>query len=47
MAAVAGKWPICVYTFGLRTEMDPLFDSSSTPGTRFTGRAQLDVTTVQ
>lgn len=39
--AVAGKWPICVYTFGLRTEMDPLFDSSSTPGTRFTGRALL------
>jgi hypothetical protein len=36
-----GKWPICVFTFGLRTEVDPLFESCPTPGTRFTGRAML------
>ena len=31
------KWPICVFTYGLRTETDP-FPSS---GTRFTGRSML------
>lgn len=35
------KWPLCVFTYGLRTESDPFFDSGQTPGTRFTGRAML------
>lgn len=35
------KWPICVFTYGLRTESDPLFESNPTPATRFTGRAML------
>ncbi len=35
------KWPICVFTYGLRTETDPLFEGNQTPGTRFTGRAML------
>lgn len=35
------KWPICVFTYGLRTESDPFFSGSSNPGTRFTGRAML------
>jgi hypothetical protein len=35
------KWPICVFTYGLRTETDPLFDGDPTTGTRFTGRAML------
>ena len=35
------KWPICVFTYGLRTESDPLFESDPTSGTRFTGRALL------
>lgn len=35
------KWPICVFTYGLRTETDPLFEGNPNPGTRFTGRAML------
>lgn len=35
------KWPICVFTYGLRTESDPIFEDGQTPGTRFTGRAML------
>ena len=35
------KWPICVFTYGLRTESDPFFSDDQTPGTRFTGRAML------
>jgi hypothetical protein len=35
------KWPICVFTYGLRTETDPLFEGNQNPGTRFTGRAML------
>ncbi|MGB6223680.1 hypothetical protein, partial [Haloferula sp.] len=35
------KWPICVFTYGLRTETDPYFSGGQTPGTRFTGRALL------
>jgi hypothetical protein len=35
------KWPICVFTYGLRTEMDPIFESCPTPGTRYTGRAMM------
>ncbi|MCB1132593.1 MAG: hypothetical protein KDN05_15815, partial [Verrucomicrobiae bacterium] len=35
------KWPICVFTYGMRTESDPFFDSGQTTGTRFTGRAML------
>jgi hypothetical protein len=35
------KWPICVFTYGLRTESDPLFAGNQNPGTRFTGRAML------
>ena len=35
------KWPICVFTYGLRTESDPLFENDPTSGTRFTGRAML------
>ena len=35
------KWPLCVFTLGLRTEADPLFGSSATSGTRFTGRSML------
>ena len=35
------KWPICVFTYGLRTEADPLFEADPTSGTRFTGRAML------
>lgn len=35
------KWPICVFTYGLRTESDPYFDSIRTAGTRHTGRAML------
>lgn len=35
------KWPICVFTYGLRTESDPMFSDKSNPGTRFTGRAML------
>jgi hypothetical protein len=31
------KWPICVFTYGLRTEFDPYAAS----GTRFTGRSML------
>lgn len=34
------KWPICVFTYGLRTESDPFFDNGQ-PGKRFTGRAML------
>ena len=35
------KWPICVFTYGLRTESDPFFTGAQIPGTRFTGRAML------
>jgi type II secretory pathway pseudopilin PulG len=35
------KWPICVFTYGLRTESDPFFENDPTSGTRFTGRAML------
>jgi hypothetical protein len=35
------KWPICVFTYGLRTESDPFFPSGQKTGTRFTGRAML------
>jgi hypothetical protein len=35
------KWPICVFTYGLRTESDPFFSDNQTSGTRFTGRAML------
>jgi hypothetical protein len=35
------KWPICVFTYGLRTESDPVFAGNQNPGTRFTGRAML------
>jgi len=35
------KWPICVFTYGLRTESDPMFSDKTNPGTRFTGRAML------
>lgn len=35
------KWPICVFTYGLRTESDPFFPSGEKSGTRFTGRAML------
>ena len=35
------KWPICVFTYGLRTESDPIFEGEANPGTRFTGRAML------
>ncbi len=35
------KWPICVFTYGLRTESDPMFEGGGNPGTRFTGRAML------
>ncbi|MEX1113994.1 MAG: pilus assembly PilX N-terminal domain-containing protein [Akkermansiaceae bacterium] len=35
------KWPICVFTYGLRTESDPMFEGEGNPGTRFTGRAML------
>jgi hypothetical protein len=35
------KWPICVFTYGLRTESDPFFSSVQNSGTRFTGRAML------
>jgi len=35
------KWPICVFTYGLRTETDPMFEGNQNPGTRFTGRALL------
>lgn len=35
------KWPICVFTYGLRTESDPFFTNAAIPGTRFTGRAML------
>ena len=35
------KWPICVFTYGLRTEADPLFENEPASGTRFTGRAML------
>jgi len=35
------KWPICVFTYGLRTESDPSFEGGQNPGTRFTGRAML------
>ncbi len=35
------KWPICVFTYGLRTEADPMFSDKSNPSTRFTGRAML------
>lgn len=35
------KWPICVFTYGLRTESDPFFPSGQKSGTRFTGRAML------
>ena len=35
------KWPICVFTYGLRTESDPFFDIGQAPSTRFTGRAML------
>lgn len=35
------KWPICVFTYGLRTESDPMFEGGQNAGTRFTGRAML------
>lgn len=35
------KWPLCVFTYGLRTESDPMFEGSRSTGTRFTGRAML------
>jgi type II secretory pathway pseudopilin PulG len=35
------KWPICVFTYGLRTESDPFFENDPTSSTRFTGRALL------
>lgn len=35
------KWPICVFTYGLRTESDPMFEGNQNAGTRFTGRAML------
>jgi len=35
------KWPICVFTYGMRTESDPMFSANATAGTRFTGRALL------
>lgn len=35
------KWPICVFTYGLRTESDPMFEGKQNAGTRFTGRAML------
>lgn len=35
------KWPICVFTYGLRTESDPMFEGNRNAGTRFTGRAML------
>lgn len=35
------KWPICVFTYGLRTESDPMFEDGRNPGTRFTGRSML------
>lgn len=35
------KWPICVFTYGLRTESDPMFEGKQNTGTRFTGRAML------
>ncbi len=35
------KWPICVFTYGLRTESDPFFPSGQKSGARFTGRAML------
>ncbi|MGA0845539.1 MAG: hypothetical protein ACO3RV_03290 [Luteolibacter sp.] len=35
------KWPICVFTYGLRTESDPMFEGGANAGTRFTGRAML------
>lgn len=39
--AAGDKWPICVFTLGLRTEHDPEFDAITRPderGTRSTGR---------
>lgn len=35
------KWPICVFTYGLRTEEDPYFSGDPASGTRHTGRAML------
>jgi hypothetical protein len=35
------KWPICVFTYGMRTETDPMFEGNQQPGSRFTGRAML------
>jgi hypothetical protein len=35
------KWPICVFTYGLRTESDPMFEGNQNAGKRFTGRAML------
>jgi hypothetical protein len=35
------KWPICVFTYGLRTESDPYFSGNQATGKRFTGRALL------